>query len=121
MNTHAPSLAQQQHALLRALRGRPGATAADAAATPLLDLLDARHPQTARGLAAYRANGHALAERALSAAYPVVAALIGRDNFAPWRATCGSAIRRNAATWRNGATPCPVFSTPTHSWPMCPT
>lgn len=84
MNTHAPpSLAQQQHALLRALRGRPGATAADAAATPLLDLLDARHPQTARGLAAYRANGHALAERALSAAYPVVAALIGRDNFAP--------------------------------------
>lgn len=84
MNTHAPpSLALQQQALLRALLGRPGATTADAAATPLLDLLDARHPQAARGLAAYRANGHALAERALSAAYPVIAALIGGDNFAP--------------------------------------
>lgn len=34
-----------------------------------------------RGLHAYRSNGHALAERALAAAYPTVAALLGEDNF----------------------------------------
>ncbi len=36
----------------------------------------------ARGLAAYQANGHALAERSLLAVYPVVAALVGDDSFA---------------------------------------
>jgi Putative DNA-binding domain len=36
----------------------------------------------ARGLAAYRANAHASAERALQAAYPVMAQLVGSDNFA---------------------------------------
>lgn len=36
-----------------------------------------------RGLVAYRSTGHALAERALAAAYPVVAQLLGADNFAP--------------------------------------
>ena len=35
-----------------------------------------------RGLQAYRANGQALAERALSAAYPVVAQMIGEQSFA---------------------------------------
>ncbi|MCU0927337.1 MAG: putative DNA-binding domain-containing protein, partial [Hydrogenophaga sp.] len=48
----------------------------------LTGLLDTRHRQTARGLAAYQANGHAMAERSLLSAYPVVAALIGDDNFA---------------------------------------
>jgi hypothetical protein len=82
MNTMVtPSLADQQAALLQALFVRPG-TAHAAATASLLDLLDTRHPQTARGLAAYRANGHALAERSLLAAYPVVAALIGGENFA---------------------------------------
>lgn len=78
----APTLAQQQQALLHALLVRPGTVDADAAETQLLGQLDARSPQTLRGLAAYRANGHALAERSLLAAYPVVAALIGGDNFA---------------------------------------
>jgi hypothetical protein len=36
-----------------------------------------------RGLQAYRAHGQALAERALAAAYPVIAQLIGADNFQP--------------------------------------
>ena len=76
------SLAQQQQALLQALFVRPGTADADTAEQQLWGLLGAHHPQTARGLAAYRANGHALAERSLLAAYPVIAALIGGDNFA---------------------------------------
>jgi Putative DNA-binding domain len=83
MNTASPSpLAQQQQALLHTLFARPGTAHADTAHAALLEQLDARHPQTARGLAAYQANGHAQAERSLMAAYPVVAALIGGDNFA---------------------------------------
>lgn len=35
-----------------------------------------------RGLLAYRANGQALAERVLAAAYPVVTQLMGEENFA---------------------------------------
>jgi Putative DNA-binding domain len=75
-------LAHQQQALLQALFTRPGTPGASAADTELRELLDAHKPQTVRGLAAYRTNGHALAERSLLAAYPVVAALIGGDNFA---------------------------------------
>lgn len=83
MNAMPPaSLAQQQQALLQALFVRPGTAEADASKTQLRDLLDARSLQTARGLAAYQTNGHALAERSLLAAYPVIAALIGGDNFA---------------------------------------
>jgi hypothetical protein len=37
---------------------------------------------SSRGLAAYRANAHATAQRALQAAYPVLEQLIGADNFA---------------------------------------
>ncbi len=77
-----PPLAQQQQALLQALFARPGTARADAAEAQLMTLLDVRNDQARRGLAAYRANGHALAERALLAVYPVVAALIGGDNFA---------------------------------------
>ena len=75
-------LAHQQQALLQALFTRPGTADARAAHTEVRDLLDARTHQTERGLAAYRTNGHALAERSLHAAYPVVAALIGSANFA---------------------------------------
>jgi hypothetical protein len=50
-----------------------------------------------RGLQAYQANGGALAERALAAAYPVIAELLGAESFAllarhHWRVqppTCG--------------------------------
>lgn len=83
MNTrHAQALAQQQLVLLQALFGRPGTTAARAAVADLDHLFSAQGPQTARGLAAYQTNGHALAERALLSVYPVVAALIGHVNFA---------------------------------------
>lgn len=76
------SLGAQQQALLQALLARPGSTAACAAKECLVGFLDTRHIQTARGLDAYQANGHAMAERSLLSAYPVVAALIGGDNFA---------------------------------------
>jgi hypothetical protein len=84
-STSAPlnALAAQQQALLQALLARPGSDQAGAAEECLTGLLDTRHQQTARGLAAYQANGHAMAERSLLSAYPVVAALIGGDNFAP--------------------------------------
>lgn len=76
------SLGAQQQALLLSLLARPGSAQAGAAEECLSGLLDTRHLQTARGLAAYQANGHAMAERSLLSAYPVVAALIGSDNFA---------------------------------------
>ena len=83
MNARAvTSLAAQQQALLQALLAPPASAAAQAGAAQLADFIDTRHPQTARGLAAYRANGHAMAERALLSAYPVVAALMGADHFA---------------------------------------
>ena len=76
------TLAQQQRALLQALFARPGSDGALAAVAELNDCLAAHGPQTARGLAAYQANGHVLAERSLLSVFPVVAALIGHDNFA---------------------------------------
>ena len=71
------ALAQQQQALLQALWTRPGQAPPD---SPALVALLAAPWQ--RGLAAYRTNAGALAERALQAAYPVVAELIGGDSFA---------------------------------------
>ena len=77
MNTPKPTpLAAQQAALLNALFAQPGDAAAYAADELMSELADALCPQTARGLAAYRGNGHASAERALLAAYPVIAALM---------------------------------------------
>lgn len=80
MNTPAMhALGAQQQALLQALLARPG-NAQTTAQPP--DFLNTRHGQAARGWAAYQANGHAMAERALRSVYPVVAALMGEDNFA---------------------------------------
>ena len=73
------ALAQQQQALLGTLLALPGSAQAADAVTALRALV---HSPWARGLAAYQANGHDLAERALRAAYPVVAALVGGDSFA---------------------------------------
>lgn len=70
------ALAEQQQALLQALWTRPGQTAA----APLAALVTVPWQ---RGLGAYRTNAAALAERALLAVYPVVAALISADSFAP--------------------------------------
>jgi hypothetical protein len=58
----------------------------------------------ARGLKAYQSNGHALAQRALQAAYPVVAQLLGGESFnalarAYWHAeppTCGDVAQWGA-------------------------
>ena len=74
MNT----LALQQQALLDALFARPGSGGATSA---LLQLHAFLRPQSARGLMAYQANGHVLAERSLLAAYPVIAQLIGAESF----------------------------------------
>lgn len=76
--------AQRQSALLEALlAGRePSAQAA---------LLE-RGERLRRGLVAYRANAETMAERALQAAYPTVAAMMGEEDFAAlaralWRAS----------------------------------
>jgi hypothetical protein len=86
------ALASQQAALLAALFEWP----AGAARSGLKGMIDA--PE-GRGFQVYQANGHMLAERALLAAYPVVARLIGLESFrelarALWHAhppQCGDA------------------------------
>jgi hypothetical protein len=68
-------LQEQQQALLRALWLPRHEEAIEAIAPGV------RGPQWQRGLKAYRSNGHALAQRALAGAYPVVAQLLGEENF----------------------------------------
>ncbi len=74
MNT----LMLQQQALLEALFVRPGSAQSGSVLQRLKNLLE---PEADRGLIAYQANGHALAERGLLAAYPVMAQLIGTESF----------------------------------------
>lgn len=69
-------LAEQQNALLAAL-WQPRADSALQALAPHLDA----SPLALRGLQAYRSNAHALAERALSAAFPVLLQLLDESNF----------------------------------------
>lgn len=69
------NLATQQSALLEALFAWP---AKDAIKKVAAYAIDTGH----RGLKAYQANGHAMAETALSAAYPVLAQLLSEDSFA---------------------------------------
>lgn len=90
------TLAQEQQALLHALMGERD----EAGLWPYLQL--AQTPLARRGLQAYQANGLALAERALGAAYPVLAQLIGGESFAPlaqhfWR--CYPPGRGDVACW----------------------
>ncbi len=75
--------ALRQQMLLRALWGdaRPGVVAGW-----LRDGL--RVGNVARGLAAYRANAGAAAERALAAAYPTVQQLLGDESFAALARAC---------------------------------
>lgn len=68
-------LAVQQQALVDALFAWPASSAIENIAACAID-------PWARGLKAYQSNGHALAERALQAAYPVVAQLLGGESFA---------------------------------------
>jgi hypothetical protein len=75
MSAVRSDLARQQQVLLDALLTWP---ADDATKTVAAYAIDPR----ARGLKAYQANGHMLAERALKAAYPVLAQLLGGESFA---------------------------------------
>ena len=68
-------LATQQQGLLRALFEWPSGNAVRA-------LVQVTADGSHRGLKAYQTNGHMLAERALAAAYPVVAQLVGAESFA---------------------------------------
>lgn len=69
-------LALQQHLLVQSLLSHPASAEREQAQRRLQPWL---HPHAERGLMAYRAHGHALAERCLAAAYPVVGQLIGED------------------------------------------
>jgi len=72
------TLAQQQQALVDALFAWP----ADEAMRRLNTHCTGVGSQAQRGILAYQANGHALAERALQSAYPVVAQMLGAESFA---------------------------------------
>jgi len=69
------ALQHQQQALLEALFAWPAAHAVQGLAVHCVE-------QGQRGLQVYQSNGHALAQRALQAAYPVVAQLLGLESFA---------------------------------------
>ena len=76
MNDALQREAQRQQLLLRALWR-------DVPADALHGWLrEARDGASTAGLAAYRANAGAIAERALAGAFPTVAALVGDDSFA---------------------------------------
>jgi hypothetical protein len=75
----AVDLAHEQSLLLQALFGERH----DSLLKPCLQGGGAREALARRGLQAYQANGAALAERALAAAYPVLALLLGDESFAP--------------------------------------
>jgi hypothetical protein len=79
-NSATDKEALRQQMLLRALWGdaRPGVVAGW--------LRDG--PRVARGLAAYRANAGAAAERALAAVYPTVQQLLGEESFAALARAC---------------------------------
>jgi hypothetical protein len=73
-------LAREQQALLHAVLGERN----DGSLWPHIHLDGADALLARRGLQAYQANGPALAERALGAAYPVLAQLVGDESFAPF-------------------------------------
>lgn len=68
------NLAAQQRAMLEAVFGRWD----DACLRGAVIQDDGRR---VRGLQAYRSNGHAVAQRALAAAFPVVAGILEEENF----------------------------------------
>lgn len=77
----ATALAAQQQALLMSLLLPRQIDAIKTIAVHACPTGAEGQKQLERGLQAYRSNGHALAQRALSAAYPVVEALIGQESF----------------------------------------
>ncbi|MEO7641209.1 MAG: DNA-binding domain-containing protein [Ramlibacter sp.] len=75
-------LAQQQASLLRALWQPQHADAMKDIANYVHPTCTASTNRCERGLQAYRSNGQALAQRVLASAYPVIAQLLGEENFA---------------------------------------
>jgi hypothetical protein len=78
---NAAGLAAQQQALVQALLLPRHADAMKTIAAYARPTGVEGQKHIERGLQAYRSNGHALAQRALAAAYPVVAALMGAESF----------------------------------------
>lgn len=74
-------LAEQQQELLRALWHPQHAQASKIVADHVATLPPGDPTGRERGLRAYRSNGQEMARRALGAAYPVLAALIGTETF----------------------------------------
>lgn len=77
----ATALAAQQQALLQALYLPRQADAMKCIAAYAQGQRAEGQNHLERGLQAYRSNGHALAQRVLAAAYPVVAELLGAESF----------------------------------------
>ncbi len=77
------ALAQQQQALLRALWQSSHQEAIDTMTEARLTAGRPGPQPWQRGLKAYRSNGHELAQRSLAGAYPVIARLLGDENFQP--------------------------------------
>ncbi len=91
-------LAAQQQALLNALLAWPADDAMN-------EIAAFAQPPWLRGIKAYQANGHALAERALQAAYPVLTQLLGEESLgalarAFWHAH--PSVRGDVAQWGGG-------------------
>jgi hypothetical protein len=89
------TLAAQQQALVDALFARPASDAIKNIASCALN-------PWARGLKTYQSNGHALAERALQCAYPVVTQLLGDGSFADLARALWHAhppVRGDVALW----------------------
>ena len=76
------NLARQQQQLLEALALPRHADALKFIANSVVLTRGPGPNDWDRGLRAYRSQAHALAQRALAAAYPVVAQLLGEENFA---------------------------------------
>ena len=75
MNAAFEREAQRQQSLLAALwRDAPGQA-------PHVALTSPRGSDATQGLAAYRSNAAAIAERALAGTYPTIAALVGEETF----------------------------------------
>lgn len=72
------TLRAQQQALVSALFALPGDSRA---AQTLRPHLAAHNAQNQRGLQAYEANGHGLAERCLGTAFPVITQMVGSQSF----------------------------------------
>ncbi len=92
----------EQHALLQAVLGKGD----DGPLSQWVATGSLRQQQLwRRGLQAYRANGQALAERVLLGAYPVLAQLMGDENFAVFARhfwTEHPPLRGDMACWGDG-------------------